>query len=75
MPSSSLPVYRLHQRSVGGGAGGHQVRRHWHSFASAVFPETGCRKVPLNRLEPCAVKVAGTVLRVRWRSNALLLPD
>jgi hypothetical protein len=25
-------------------------------------------------LEPCAVKVASTVLRGRWRSNALLLP-
>jgi hypothetical protein len=25
-------------------------------------------------LEPCAVKVARTVLRGRWRSNALLLP-
>jgi hypothetical protein len=29
----------------------------------------------LLRLEPCAVKVASTVLRGRGRSNAVLLPD
>jgi len=29
----------------------------------------------LSRLEPYAVKVASTVLKERWRSNALPLPD
>jgi hypothetical protein len=29
----------------------------------------------LSRLEPCAVKVASTVLRGGWNSNGLSLPD
>ena len=35
----------------------------------------GCRKAPLQRLEPCAVKIAWRFLRGRRCSNVLLLPD
>ncbi len=35
----------------------------------------GCRKAPLQRLEPCEVKIACPVLRGRRCSNVLLLPD
>jgi hypothetical protein len=45
------------------------------SFAGKYSCETGCRKMPLQRLEPCAVKVASTVLRGLDAGNRVWLPD
>ncbi|MCX6178906.1 MAG: hypothetical protein NT163_05990 [Chlorobiales bacterium] len=39
------------------------------------FRKVGCRKALLQRLEPCAAKVASTVLRGRRFSNVLQLHD
>jgi hypothetical protein len=36
---------------------------------------TGCRKMPLQRLEPCASKDACTVLRGLGAGNRVRLPD
>ena len=41
---------------------------------SVVVAGTFCQRA-FERLEPCAVKVASTVLRRERRSNTLLLPD
>jgi hypothetical protein len=46
-----------------------------HLLKKRRLCETGCRKMPLWRLEPCVGKLASTVLRGRQRSNALPLPD
>jgi len=40
-------------------------------FAGNYSCETGCRKMPLQRLEPCAVKVASTVLRGLGAGNCV----
>ena len=48
--------------------------RHFGIVESAVVVGAS-RKEAFQRLEPCAVKVASTVLRGERRSNTLLLPD
>ena len=45
------------------------------SFAETHSCETGCRKMPFERLEPCAPKGACTVPRGLGAGNRVWLPD
>jgi len=69
------------QRKTGSGKGNvvnlmllhPKCHRHMHSREKKVTTASG--QTGVLKLEPCAAKVACTVLRGAWCSNALCLPD